>query len=273
MSGRQRVLRPVFFGDIHGVKNLITIDMGGTSLDACLVRNREPEITTENQVNHFAMAAPSVAVHSIGAGGGSIAYIDRSGMFRVGPQSAGALPGPVCYNMEGKDPTVTDADLVCGYLNPDYFLGGKLKLHPDLASRAIQEKIADKLGMSLHEAAFGIYKIINTNMVEGSESPVFKGYDPRSCFWLLPEVLGLSMPAISQRSWNAHYSVPKALGLLCPGSLFRHPARLCPVTHMVMPDRVDLGAIDSRNLEMKEEATAASTRKGSSGKEAVCPLG
>ncbi|RPJ11454.1 MAG: hydantoinase/oxoprolinase family protein, partial [Deltaproteobacteria bacterium] len=250
----------VFFGDIHGVKNLITIDMGGTSLDACLVRNREPEITTENQVNHFAMAAPSVAVHSIGAGGGSIAHIDRSGMFRVGPQSAGASPGPVCYNTGGREPTVTDADLVCGYLNPDYFLGGKLKLYPDLAKTAIQEKIADKLGMNLHEAAFGIYKIINTNMAEGIRVPsVFKGYDPRTCLLVTAGGAGpvhacdiakdLGMPIIL---------VPKASSVFCAsGMLFsdiRHD--FVRVTHMVMlPDRIDLGAINARYTEMKEEAS------------------
>ena len=257
----------VFFGDIHGVKNLITIDMGGTSLDACLIRNREPEITTENQVNHFAMAAPSVAVHSIGAGGGSIAYIDRSGMFRVGPQSAGASPGPACYNMEGKEPTVTDADLVCGYLNPGYFLGGKLKLYPDLARKAIQEKIADKLGMSLHEAAFGIYKIINTNMAEGIRVPsVFKGYDPRSCLLVTAGGAGpVHACDIAKELGMALILVPKASSVFCAsGMLFsdiRHD--FVRVTHLVMlPDRVDLGMIDSRYTEMKEEATAALHKEG-----------
>jgi len=257
----------VFFGDIHGVKNLITIDMGGTSLDACLVRNREPEITTENQVNHFAMAAPSVAVHSIGAGGGSIAYIDRSGMFRVGPQSAGASPGPACYNAGGEEPTVTDADLLCGYLNPDYFLGGKLKLSLELAKKAIQEKIADKLGMSLYEAAFGIYKIINTNMAEGIRVPsVFKGYDPRACLLVTAGGAGpvhacdiakeLGMPIIL---------VPKASSVFCAsGMLFsdiRHD--FVRVAHMVMlPNHIDLSLINSRYNEMREGANAALEKEG-----------
>lgn len=257
----------VFFGDIHGVKNLITIDMGGTSLDACLVRNREPEVTTENQVNHFAMAAPSVAVHSIGAGGGSIAHIDRSGMFRVGPQSAGASPGPVCYNMGGKEPTVTDADLVCGYLNPDYFLGGKLKLYPELAKRAIQESIADKLGMSLDEAAFGIYKIINTNMAEGIRVPsVFKGYDPRTCLLVTAGGAGpVHACDIAKELGMSIILVPRASSVFCAsGMLFsdiRHD--FVRVAHMVMlADRIDLGAINSRYAEMKEEANAALEKEG-----------
>ncbi|MCP4756557.1 MAG: hydantoinase/oxoprolinase family protein, partial [Proteobacteria bacterium] len=130
-------------------------------------------------------AAPMVDIESIGAGGGSIAYI-KEGVCKVGPQSAGADPGPVCYKRGGKQPTVTDANLVLGYLNPDYFLGGTMTLDKKAAEKAIQEQIATPLGLDLYEAAYGIHRIVNAHMSDATRfHQLSRGYDPRDFDLLL----------------------------------------------------------------------------------------
>jgi N-methylhydantoinase A len=133
-------------GELLGHENIITTDVGGTSFDISLIVNGFLTYAREPVVARFPVSFPMVDVISIGAGGGSIAWIDPlTGLLRVGPKSAGALPGPACYGFGGTEATVTDADLVLGYLNPDYFLGGTMKLHLDKAHEAIK-KLADKLG-------------------------------------------------------------------------------------------------------------------------------
>ena len=139
-----------------GVDNLITIDMGGTSLDVCLIRDGEPCTALETAVaGVYHLKLPLIDVHTIGAGGGSIAWLDKMNVLHVGPQSAGAEPGPVCYGKGGTEPTSTDADLVLGYLNPEYFLGGEMRVDVELARKAIKEKIADPLG-DVHRRHHGI---------------------------------------------------------------------------------------------------------------------
>ena len=161
-------------------ENFITVDMGGTSFDATLVENRKPFVTTEGKVNFNALALPMMAIHTIGAGGGSIGWIDEGGLLRMGPKSAGASPGPVCYMKGGTEPTCTDADLVLGYLNPDFFAGGKIKLDSKSAKDVINEKIAKPLRLSLVEAAYGMNHVINVNMASAiREITIKRGYDPR----------------------------------------------------------------------------------------------
>ena len=125
--------------------------------------------------------APKIWVESVGAGGGSIAWIDSdTGLLKVGPEGAGASPGPVCYGLGGVEPTVSDADLVLGYLNPDYFLGGRMRLDRDAAFRAVEQRLADPLGMSVTDAARGIYRIANAHMSDLiRRATVEKGHDPR----------------------------------------------------------------------------------------------
>lgn len=166
--------------------NIITADMGGTSLDICLIANGKPRYTTESQIGGYPIKLPMIDIHTIGAGGGSIAWIDGGGALRVGPQSAGAVPGPVCYRQGGTLPTVTDANVVLGRLNPKYLLSGNFELDRENAVRAIEEKIADPLGLSPIEAAAGIVRVVNANMVRGIRVvSVEKGYDPRE-FALVP---------------------------------------------------------------------------------------
>lgn len=160
--------------------NIITVDMGGTSLDICLVENKEPRYTTESQIGGYPIKLPMIDIHTIGAGGGSIAWIDAGGALRVGPESAGAVPGPVCYQKGGQEPTVTDANVVLGRINPGYILGGRMEMDVEGARRAIKEKIADPLGLNVEEAAAGIIRVVNANMVRGIRVvSVENGYDPR----------------------------------------------------------------------------------------------
>ena len=180
------VLAGKFIGAKVGLGEIITADVGGTSFDVAVIRNGEPDVKDEVEV---AWAVParvqSVDVNSIGAGGGSIAWIDEGGALRVGPQSAGAAPGPACYDRGGTEPTVTDANLVLGILSTGNFLGGRLKLSEQNARNAIQP-IADRFSISVEEAALGIYRIVNASMAQLiSEATVKKGIDPRD-FTLVP---------------------------------------------------------------------------------------
>ncbi len=163
-----------------GFENVITVDMGGTSFDVCLTHGGQVRLTKESHVGLLPLKVPMVDVHTIGAGGGSVAWVDAGGALQVGPRSAGANPGPVCYELGGQDPTVTDANLVLGRLNADNFLGGEIKLNAAAARQAIADKIAGPLGLGLEQAAEGILKVVNSNMVRGIRVvSVQKGYDPR----------------------------------------------------------------------------------------------
>ncbi len=173
-------LAGVFYGDTHALRDIMTVDMGGTSFDACLIHDRQPVTTTEGEIGGHRLALPLLDIHTVGAGGGSIAWIDAGGILRVGPKSAGAEPGPVCYGRGGIEPTVTDADLVLGYLASDGFLGGEMPLDYKAAQLAVTHRIAQPLGLSPVEAAEGIYRIVNANMAAALQGvSVERGYDPR----------------------------------------------------------------------------------------------
>ncbi len=168
------------YARLHGHDNCVTIDMGGTSFDAALVRDGNPIVVTEGEINRYRIAFPMLDIVTIGAGGGSIGWIDEGGLLRMGPASAGADPGPACYGSGGVKPTCTDADLILGYLDPGFFAGGKMRLDRDAAHQAIDENIARPLGLSVEKAAAGMYRVINTNMAQGvREVSIKRGYDPR----------------------------------------------------------------------------------------------
>ena len=160
-------------------KNVITIDMGGTSFDITLTRNGVTNINKNIDMLRYRIGIPMIQVETLGAGGGSIGWIDTMGLLQVGPQSAGATPGPACYGQGGTQPTVTDANLVLGYLSPKGLLGGRLPLDLEKARKAIKT-IADPLGLSIERAAYGMFTIVNSNMVNGIRRvSVERGYDPR----------------------------------------------------------------------------------------------
>lgn len=170
----------LFYADMLGYKDCITIDMGGTSFDASLVKDSQCITSSDGEINRYKIALPSLDIATIGAGGGSIGWIDSGGLLQMGPQSAGANPGPICYDRGGVRPTCTDANLILGYLNPDFFAGGRIKLNRDKSRQIIERETAAKLGLSLQETVVGMYRIINSNMAQGvRQVSIEKGYDPR----------------------------------------------------------------------------------------------
>jgi N-methylhydantoinase A len=170
-----------FLGKLAGMDNIVAADMGGTTFKVGVVRQGRLERDYHPVFMRHRLLSPKIWVESIGAGGGSIAWIDAgTGLLKVGPQGAGASPGPVCYRRGGTEPTVTDASLVLGFLNPAYFLGGQIGLDLEGARRAIQEKVADPLGMGVNEAALAIYRIVNAQMADLiRNATIQRGHDPR----------------------------------------------------------------------------------------------
>lgn len=163
-----------------GVTNAVTFDMGGTSSDVALISDSVPFSTTRGKLAGYPVLLPMLDLVTIGAGGGSIAWVDNGGGLKVGPRSAGSVPGPACYGQGGENPTVTDANLLCGRLNGDFFLNGDRVLRKDLAVTAMREKIADPLGMSVEEAALGMLAIAEAHMVNAIKLvSVQRGIDPR----------------------------------------------------------------------------------------------
>lgn len=163
-----------------GVTNAVTFDMGGTSSDVALISDSVPFSTTRGKLAGYPVLLPMLDLVTIGAGGGSIAWVDNGGGLKVGPRSAGSVPGPACYGQGGENPTVTDANLLCGRLNGDFFLNGDRVLRKDLAVTAMREKIADPLGMSVEEAALGVLAIAEAHMVNAIKLvSVQRGIDPR----------------------------------------------------------------------------------------------
>lgn len=168
------------FAEPHGYRDYITVDMGGTSFDAALVRDGQPLTVTEGQVNRHALGLPMLDIVTIGAGGGSVGWLDAGGLLRVGPRSAGAAPGPAAYGRGGTEPTVTDADLVLGRLDPAFFAGGRMPLDAEAARRALEARIAGPLGIPVAEAAAGMARVVDSNMAAGvREVTIRRGYDPR----------------------------------------------------------------------------------------------
>ena len=170
-------LAAAHFGRIMGRRHLLSFDMGGTTAKACLIDDGEPLIASEFEVDRkyrfkkgsgLPIKVPVIEMIEIGAGGGSIARLDGLGRLMVGPESAGADPGPACYGRGGSEPTVTDADLVLGYLDPEFFLGGSLRLHHDAALAAITERVAKPLGIDPVRAAWGIHRLVNENMASAA---------------------------------------------------------------------------------------------------------
>ena len=173
------VIGALHHANINDHANVITTDMGGTSFDVGMIVDGRPVISTTSLVEKYHILTPMIDIHAIGAGGGSIAHV-QDGYLHVGPDSAGANPGPVCYGKGGSQPTVTDADVVLGIIDPDYFLGGKIPLYKDKAEAVIREQIAEPLGMSVAEAAAAIRTVVDAKMADLLRNLTLeKGYDPR----------------------------------------------------------------------------------------------
>ena len=218
----------VFFAGLLDRRNLILMDMGGTSFDVTLINNAKVTLSTEGEIAGYRVAKPMIDINTIGAGGGSIAWLDKGGMLRVGPASAGSDPGPVCYALGGTQPTVTDANLLLGYLNPDYFLGGEMKVDPAAAAAAVRREIAEPLGMSETEAAAGIFQIINPNMADATTVvSVQRGHDPRE-YALVSAGGACSIHAckIAEEVGSGTVLVPRAASVFCALGMLESDIRL-----------------------------------------------
>ncbi len=169
----------LYYAQGLGLNKAIVVDMGGTSFEAALVVDG-PVMVNEGEIDRLRIALPMLGIHTIGAGGGSIGWLDEGGLLRMGPQSAGADPGPACYRKGGTKPTTTDANLVLGYLNPDFFAGGKIRLDIEAARAAIESELARPLGLTVEQAAAGMYRVACNNMAQGvREITIKRGSDPR----------------------------------------------------------------------------------------------
>jgi N-methylhydantoinase A len=213
-------LAGVFYGSTHGFKNAITVDMGGTSFDVALVADGTPSVTTEGEINGHRIASPIIDIHTIGAGGGSIASIDTGGLLTVGPKSAGADPGPACYGHGGTQPTVTDADLLLGYLDPDFFHGGELRLDVEAAKIAVKQ-LTDPLGMDETEVASGIYQIVNANMAAAlGVVSVQRGHDPREFVLVVAGGAGpIHAAAIARELEIPLIQIPRQSSVFCAAGM------------------------------------------------------
>ena len=215
-------LMTAFYGQLSGYEDLISFDMGGTTAKMCLVEKGKPGTTNEFEIAQLQLKpgsglvinVPAIDLVEIGAGGGSIAQV-RYGLIAVGPESSGADPGPMCYGRGGTEPTVTDADLILGYLNPDYFLGGEVKLGKEAALRGIKQKIAEPLGISVTQAAWGIHEIVNANMERATRLvSIERGHDPRRFTFVAFGGAGpIHGPRIAKSLGAARVMIPSAAGV------------------------------------------------------------
>jgi N-methylhydantoinase A len=245
------------FAGLYGISNVITVDMGGTSFDVSLVRNGEIEITKEMEISGYRIALPLVAVHTIGAGGGSIVKIDSRGLLQVGPESASSSPGPVCYNRGGTRPTVTDADLVVGYLEASKFWGGRLHLNTDAAYEAFRQQIAGPLGIDVVRAAYGAYQVVNANMVDAiREVSVRRGHDPRQFLLVAAGGAGpIHASAIARELDIPLMLVPRDASVMCAvGQLLSDLRHDFVRSYLAPVDRLDPAPVNALYEDMKRKA-------------------
>ena len=259
------VIGSVAIASQAGEANSISVDMGGTSFDISLCYRGEVRRTQDSEIERLPVKVPMVDIHTLGAGGGSIAWIDPGGALRVGPQSAGAEPGPACYGRGGSEATVTDANLALGRLNSESFLGGRLGLDAELARDAIRQRIADPLGMTVEEAAEGIVRVVNAGMIKGIRVvSVAKGYDPRE-FCLV--TFGGAGP-VHASELAAELDIPRVLVPIAPGvtsalGLLMADLRDDLVRTILRPsDELEVSELNSRFAEMEAEAAATMEREG-----------
>ncbi len=223
-------------GKLAGFENLITFDVGGTSSDVALLQGGHCALTGEATVHGYPIKAPMLDIHTVGAGGGSIAYVDNGGLLKVGPRSAGADPGPVCYGRGNTEPTVTDANIVLQTLNPIEILGGRMKVRRDLALEAMQ-RLADQLGLGVMETAQGILQVVVANMAKAIRViSVQRGHDPRDYALMAFGGAGPLHAALLARELDmSRIIVPLTPGALCALGLLMTDLRADFASTRVLP--------------------------------------
>ena len=252
------VIGSVGVGTQTGITNLITFDMGGTSTDVCLIKEGEPAKKSQREMGGFPVRTRTIDIHTIGAGGGSIAWIDAGGLLKVGPKSAGAYPGPAAYGRGGTLPTVTDANVVLGRLNPKSLLGGRMDMHPDKARAAI-ETLSGPLGIDAVEISAGILEIVNVNMMGAVRViSVEQGEDPRDFTFVAYGGAGpLHATDVARTMGIRRVLVPPRPGLLsAQGLLFADQRGDFSLTRLLVADAAALPTINAGFDELKQRAAA-----------------
>ena len=238
-------------------KDLIAFDMGGTSTDIALVRDGQPALSDGKTVANARIALPSLDIVTLGAGGGSLGKIDAAGLMAVGPESAGAVPGPVCYGQGGIEPAVTDANLVLGYLDPGNFLGGQRLLDRAAAEAAVQ-RLADRLGLTAPEAAAGIHRLVNSRMADGVRvATVRRGVDPRShAILAFGGAAGLHVTAVAAELGITRVVVPVAASVLSAWGMLNTDLRIELTRGQSQSGVPDIPALKTAFAEMEQEGRA-----------------
>jgi N-methylhydantoinase A len=260
------ILGAQYLGRLYGERNLICTDVGGTSFEVGLILGGEAPLDHDPVVSQYSLRIPKLAVRSIGAGGGSIAWIDSGGLLRVGPQSAGSRPGPACYGLGGTQATVTDADLILGYLDPDNFLGGRMALDRELGLQALA-KLGEQLSMEAEEVAIGIFRIINAHMADLiRKATIEQGHDPRDCVLIAYGGAGPTHAAFYGRDISA-----KSIMVLPRSTAFSAEGMLtCDVVHTAQGARFLGAPFDERDFvqlsadyaRLEERVIAEFSREG-----------
>jgi N-methylhydantoinase A len=246
------------FARAHGQEKCIVVDMGGTSFEAALV-DGGPVMANEGVIDRHRLALPMLGIHTIGAGGGSVGWIDEGGLLRMGPESAGADPGPASYGKGGLKPACTDADLVLGYLNPEFFAGGRMALDVAAAHAAIGERIAGPMGLSVAAAAAGMYRVVCNNMAQGvREITIKRGFDPREFPMVVAGGAGpVHSCLIADELKIPLQIVPRASSILCAAGMLMSDLKHDFVRTFVSPmDALDWGALSALVAAMKNEGGA-----------------
>lgn len=239
-----------------GESSIITFDMGGTSTDVCLVEDNQPHVTTQREIEGYTVKTPMIDVHTVGAGGGSIAWIDSGGHLKVGPQSAGSTPGPVCYGKGGRNVTVTDANVVLQTLNPRHLLGGRMSIDATASREAIAE-LAAEMGMDVMDVARGIIAVVVANMVRAVRViSVQRGYDPRAF-----TLVGFGGAGPLHAGWIARelnmkkILIPERPGIECAFGILTTDMRSdFTQTRITLPDARQLSDINDILAQLEDQA-------------------
>lgn len=263
-----------FYGQLAGEPKVLAFDMGGTTAKACLVEEGQPQTTYSFEVarvhrfkkgSGLPIRASAVDLIEIGAGGGSIAHQDELGLLKVGPESASAEPGPACYGRGGTQPTVTDADLVLGYLNPDYFLGGEMPLDLEAARDALRRNVAEPLGLDLTGAAWGVHNTVNENMASAARLHIAeKGHDPRQFAMLATGGAGpVHVFQVARKMGISRILCPPGAGVASSFGLLVAPPRMDFVHAYLTPlGKIDWERLNELYREMADRAVEELGRAG-----------
>jgi len=259
------VVGAAYLGKLCGINNIITFDMGGTSADISLISDGKPQLSDERLIEGHPARIPMIDIITIGAGGGSIAHIDEGGALKVGPESAGARPGPACYNFGGHLPTVTDANIYLGKLNQKKILGGRMDVHLDLSKQAIKQEICDKSALGMKEAAMGIISVVNSNMMRAIRVvSVERGYDVREFVLMAFGGAGpLHACEVAHEIGINKVVIPMAPGTLCSLGLLMADTKFdLSRSNIMLAKPESLAAINNVFSQMINEGNSLLDREG-----------